>query len=171
METNPSHTATWSTSHYEHSSYYSPLPDHSSQPSPRRPLKGFAVIFASMIFLMSLVTLIIIQSPEPASLEKPEKGRPLSTKPTSFYNISTSPVVLPRGVAEGVSAKSNPSLSGHHGVSYNWTNAMFSWQRTAYHFQPQKNWMNGRYTHTIYIYFFKLIKRAFTLIFNAFFFF
>nr|XP_023877030.1 acid beta-fructofuranosidase 1, vacuolar-like [Quercus suber]POE80368.1 beta-fructofuranosidase, soluble isoenzyme i [Quercus suber] len=137
MDTNPSHT---SISHYEHSSYYSPLPDHSSQPIPRRPLKGFVVIFASMIFLMSLVTLIVIQNPEPASLEKPKKDRPLSTKPTSFYDISTPEV--PRGVAEGVSAKSNPSLSGHHGVSYNWTNAMLSWQRTAYHFQPQKNWMN-----------------------------
>ena len=160
MDTNPSHT---SISHYEHSSYYSPLPDQSSQPSPRRPLKGFVVIFVSVIFLMSLVTLIIIQSPEPASLEKPEKDRPLSTKPTSFYNISTPEV--PRGVAEGVSAKSNPSLSGHHGVSYNWTNAMLSWQRTAYHFQPQKNWMNGRYNTQIY---FQIDKKCIHVDFQCF---
>lgn len=52
---------------------------------------------------------------------------------------------MPRGVAEGVSAKSNPSAFDEEKVSYNWTNAMFSWQRTAYHFQPEKNWMNGRY--------------------------
>jgi beta-fructofuranosidase len=46
-------------------------------------------------------------------------------------------------VAQGVSPKSNPSFFSDK-VSYNWTNAMFSWQRTAYHFQPEKNWMNGR---------------------------
>lgn len=82
---------------------------------------------------MSLVALIINQSPIPE-----KDSAHLASKTTSFYNIS-SPV--PRGVAEGVSAKSNPSLSGHE-LSYNWTNAMFSWQRTAYHFQPEKNWMN-----------------------------
>lgn len=44
---------------------------------------------------------------------------------------------LAREVAQGVSPKSN---------SYDWTDAMFSWQRTAFHFQPQKNWMNGKCT-------------------------
>ena len=24
-----------------------------------------------------------------------------------------------------------------------WNNTMLSWQRTAFHFQPEKNWMNG----------------------------
>ncbi|XP_058084955.1 acid beta-fructofuranosidase-like [Magnolia sinica] len=46
-----------------------------------------------------------------------------------------------RGVSEGVSEKSVRSfLEG--GTSYPWTNAMLVWQRTAYHFQPEKNWMN-----------------------------
>ncbi|CAI0377782.1 unnamed protein product [Linum tenue] len=48
-----------------------------------------------------------------------------------------------RGLREGVSAKSIPGNLDEEGVSYNWTNAMFAWQRTAYHFQPQRNWMNG----------------------------
>ncbi|KAM7531152.1 hypothetical protein LguiB_034562 [Lonicera macranthoides] len=31
--------------------------------------------------------------------------------------------------------------------SYLWTDEMLSWQRTAYHFQPAKNWMNGPLFH------------------------
>nr|BCM94851.1 vacuolar invertase 1 [Eustoma grandiflorum] len=46
-----------------------------------------------------------------------------------------------RGVAEGVSAKSFPSPV--MGVpSFSWTNQMLTWQRTGFHFQPKKNWMN-----------------------------
>ncbi|KAH9313780.1 hypothetical protein KI387_022407, partial [Taxus chinensis] len=44
-----------------------------------------------------------------------------------------------RGPAHGVSEKST-------GISvsspYPWTNAELKWQRTGYHFQPEKNWMN-----------------------------
>ncbi|KAM3388479.1 hypothetical protein ACQJBY_010941 [Aegilops geniculata] len=53
-------------------------------------------------------------------------------------------VAASRGVVQGVSEKSTaPALLG--GGAYDWTNAMLEWQRTAFHFQPQKNWMNGRY--------------------------
>ncbi|KAI4323841.1 hypothetical protein L6164_023416 [Bauhinia variegata] len=90
----------------------------------RRPLKGFLITILSVGFLLSMVAVMIYQSQE-----KPET--------TPFSNNSSS---LPRGISEGVSAKSNPFLL--NGVSYNWTNAMFSWQRTAFHFQPEKNWMN-----------------------------
>ncbi|XP_022874390.1 acid beta-fructofuranosidase 2, vacuolar-like [Olea europaea var. sylvestris] len=45
-----------------------------------------------------------------------------------------------RGVEEGVSAKSFIPLSGS--PKCHWTNKMLTWQRTAYHFQPKKNWMN-----------------------------
>lgn len=44
-----------------------------------------------------------------------------------------------RGVSEGVSAKSGPI----YGPAYPWTAKLLAWQRTAYHFQPKKNWMNG----------------------------
>lgn len=84
------------------------------------------------MFLVSLVALIINQSPEPS--DQPEG----TSEATPYSDI---PIPMARGVAEGVSAKSNPAFSGHE-VSYNWTNAMFSWQRTAYHFQPERNWMN-----------------------------
>ncbi|KAJ4866594.1 hypothetical protein Rs2_46375 [Raphanus sativus] len=30
-----------------------------------------------------------------------------------------------------------------NGEAFAWNNTMLSWQRTAFHFQPEKNWMNG----------------------------
>ncbi|TKY49856.1 Beta-fructofuranosidase, soluble isoenzyme I [Spatholobus suberectus] len=98
-----------------------------------RPSKGILVILCSIIFLMPLVALIMNEGQN--YLQKLESS---NTEITHFSNVSKPE--LPRGVAQGVSAKSNPFL--FHKVSYNWTNAMFSWQRTAFHFQPQKNWMN-----------------------------
>ncbi|KAL3498677.1 hypothetical protein ACH5RR_041409 [Cinchona calisaya] len=54
------------------------------------------------------------------------------------------PAGVPRGVAEGVSAKSNdPLLLGEGENPFSWTNKMLAWQRSAFHFQPRKNWRNG----------------------------
>jgi len=100
--------------------------------SKQKSSKFIFVTFGSIVFLMSLVALALTINQSQKSLE--------SIEITPLTNIS-SWRNLPRGVAQGVSAKSNPS---HHEVSYDWTNAMFSWQRTAFHFQPQKNWMNGK---------------------------
>uniref|UniRef100_A0A0D9W7L5 beta-fructofuranosidase n=1 Tax=Leersia perrieri TaxID=77586 RepID=A0A0D9W7L5_9ORYZ len=55
-------------------------------------------------------------------------------------------VAASRGVVEGVSEKSTASalrLGGGAVRDYAWTNSMLSWQRTAFHFQPPNNWMNG----------------------------
>ncbi|KAK8686425.1 hypothetical protein V6N13_125450 [Hibiscus sabdariffa] len=91
-------------------------------PSARTPpLKAFAATLVSLILLLSLALLHHLPFPSP------------------------SPTLHPRGVAEGVSAKSNPSLLNH--PPFNWTNDMLSWQRSTFHFQPQKNWMNGPLYH------------------------
>ncbi|CAI9093775.1 OLC1v1029346C1 [Oldenlandia corymbosa var. corymbosa] len=47
---------------------------------------------------------------------------------------------VPRGLAEGVSAKSSGHLFGKS--PFSWTNRLLAWQRTGFHFQPKKNWMN-----------------------------
>nr|BAF35858.1 Soluble acid invertase [Pyrus pyrifolia var. culta] len=124
---------------------YAPLPGEDPSaavppPTHRRPFKGFAVIFSSVIFLLSLVTLVINQGPGSPPKTVPEQPdhhhqyRPAST------SSETRSFSVPRGKLEGVSAKSYPHFS--EDASYNWTNAMFSWQRTAFHFQPEKNWIN-----------------------------
>ncbi|GER34569.1 beta-fructofuranosidase [Striga asiatica] len=47
-----------------------------------------------------------------------------------------------RGVAEGVSRKS--FFGGLRGPRpYSWSDSALAWQRTAFHFQPESNWMNG----------------------------
>lgn len=49
---------------------------------------------------------------------------------------------ISRGVSAGVSEKANLISSGSQTPEYPWNNSMLSWQRTAFHFQPEKNWMN-----------------------------
>lgn len=68
-----------------------------------------------------------------------------------------------RGVSDGVSEKSTgPSLraEAQASSSFPWTNSMLAWQRTGFHFQPQKNWMNGLFTFSppssFFFFFFKL---------------
>ncbi|KAE8703460.1 Detected protein of confused Function [Hibiscus syriacus] len=103
----------------------------SARPRPRRPLSGCSVIFGSVVFLILFLTLITNQSPGPSASPGGE--------------TEASPSARPRGIVEGVSAKSNPCVLDK--VWFNWTNAMFYWQRSAYHFQPQMNWMNGPFYH------------------------
>ncbi|XP_050223995.1 beta-fructofuranosidase, soluble isoenzyme I-like isoform X2 [Mercurialis annua] len=114
---------------------YAPLPEqpnshHEPSTKVRRPLKIFSVVF-----LLSLLALIVKQSQQPSP--QPNKNQSAA---------QSAAVPVPRGVAEGVSAKSSPSYL-NDGLSYNWTNAMFSWQKTSYHFQPENHWMNGPLFH------------------------
>ncbi|KAK7258230.1 hypothetical protein RIF29_32789 [Crotalaria pallida] len=99
----------------------------SSSSSGLRSLRGstLIMILGSIIFLSSLVVALMIINQN--------HDEPLET-------VVAVPL-LARGIGEGVSAKSNPSLNSQR-LSYNWSNAMLSWQRTAFHFQPEKNWMN-----------------------------
>ncbi|KAL0923714.1 hypothetical protein M5K25_007782 [Dendrobium thyrsiflorum] len=62
----------------------------------------------------------------------------LSRTRTSSPTISTP---IPRGPTAGVSEKSTFQLLASS-AAYPWTNTMLAFQRTAFHFQPQKNWMN-----------------------------
>ncbi|KAG9131957.1 hypothetical protein Leryth_023216 [Lithospermum erythrorhizon] len=50
---------------------------------------------------------------------------------------------VPRGVLEGFSAKSNDPLKEDEQASCIWTRNMLTWQKSGFHFQPKKNWMNG----------------------------
>lgn len=127
------------------SHHYSPLPDHpnlAGAPTSlrRRRLSVSAVIIASVVFLISLVALISFNQVTQTTLTTSSFEDHHDAKRASFS-------AEPRGVAQGVSAKSYPSLLSDERLRFNWTNAMFSWQRTAFHFQPQKNWMNGRYNY------------------------
>jgi len=115
-----------------HAPLHTPLLNHPPRlnNNGHKPSKGIFVMLCSIVFLMSLLALIMIMI-----MIKSQNHSEKFTETTPFDSF-----ISPRGVSQGVSPKSNL----FHRASYNWTNAMFSWQRTAFHFQPQKNWMNGR---------------------------
>lgn len=74
----------------------------------------------------------------PASNHQQEHQSPTSLPSSKWYPVS-------RGVSSGVSEKSlNLLFAGEGGASeaFPWDNSMLSWQRTSFHFQPEKNWMN-----------------------------
>ncbi|CAN1748073.1 Acid beta-fructofuranosidase [Linum perenne] len=54
--------------------------------------------------------------------------------------ISSPAAAVSRGKSEGVSEKAN--IPEHQLLDFPWNNSMLSWQRTAFHFQPEKNWIN-----------------------------
>ncbi|KAK4486401.1 hypothetical protein RD792_009075 [Penstemon davidsonii] len=70
---------------------------------------------------------------------------------TSRLPEEVGPAVV-RGVAEGVSAKTFKPVLGAH--KFPWTKKMLAWQRTAYHFQPKNNWMNGPLVYKGWYHFF-----------------
>lgn len=90
----------------------------------------------SKIAFVTFCSIVVLVS----SFEKVE-----TTHVTTFSSMQK----IPRGVSQGVSAKSNPPHLNE--ITYNWTSVMFSWQRTSFHFQPQKNWMNGMYSSVPYV--------------------
>lgn len=53
----------------------------------------------------------------------------------------------PPGVSEGVSMKSFQGTRSQ--VDFAWNSTMLSWQRTSFHFQPPRNWMNGTLYNSI----------------------
>ncbi|KAL8539585.1 hypothetical protein ACS0TY_001263 [Phlomoides rotata] len=106
---------------------YAPIPAAPAAEQPRTK-NLFAYILFSSFFLISLVLLIIKQEQQPELINDTSSSTPLSPAPS-------------RGVAQGVSEKVFRQLSGGN-LSFAWTNVMLTWQRTAYHFQPEKNWIN-----------------------------
>ncbi|KAL0452571.1 UNVERIFIED_CONTAM: Beta-fructofuranosidase, soluble isoenzyme I [Sesamum latifolium] len=125
---------------------YAPIPagphPTSSAAEHRRPKKLLASILFSSFLLLSLVVLILNQ--RPAKLDTVE-----TTPSTSVNDFSPArPLTEPpsRGVSMGASEKVFRRVSGGE-LTFSWSNVMLSWQRTAYHFQPEKNWMNGPLFH------------------------
>lgn len=106
-----------------------PLPPPQRRRSSARPLTLLPLAISSAALLLLLAAL----SPwtgTTAHVGPPVRG-------------SWAAAAVSRGPAQGVSEKSTGPILGSSGTQFPWTNRMLLWQRTAYHFQPQKNWMNG----------------------------
>ncbi|XP_061357832.1 acid beta-fructofuranosidase-like isoform X2 [Gastrolobium bilobum] len=121
-------------------------PNNAGAPAePRRHLRELIVIFSGLLILVSFVA---FNGHNRTS--NGQDGDLLLSTLTSNEEATCKTVPWPiwqpvsRGVDAGVSEKSNFRLfKSSNAASFPWNNTMLSWQRTAYHFQPEKNWMNG----------------------------
>lgn len=119
---------------------YTPLPNPDEASEIRkRQFKELLAVFSGLLMLSLLVVIISsghnsdshANKNEPVFLAK----EPYTTRPAKLRPVS-------RGIAAGVSEKSNRLADAVDGPAFPWNNSMLSWQRTAFHFQPEKNWMN-----------------------------
>nr|AAG36943.1 acid invertase [Brassica oleracea] len=98
----------------------------------RRPVKGLLAVSFGLFFIAFYVALIATHDGSRSNDVKIESDG-TATKAS-------------RAHLAGVSEKSNDQLwklSGDRNtVAFSWNNSMLSWQRTAFHFQPEQNWMN-----------------------------
>ncbi|KAH7549583.1 hypothetical protein ACOSP7_025565 [Xanthoceras sorbifolium] len=121
---------------YSENNNYDPLPDGSDSPATRRnPTKTVVIALCGLVVVGFLLASIDCNAYD--DKRENEQG--------SISNSKLKPARMPhmsRGVSAGVSEKSNRNFLGSS-PSYPWNNSLLSWQRTAFHFQPEKNWMNG----------------------------
>lgn len=144
---------------------YSPLPN--GTPTIEGPLdkrrprkKATLIIFSGLLLLLLALFLAITVGDQRNSHNVHENENDealLVTSEPSSVSIPLEPVhPVSRGVSAGVSEKSNRVFADHNAISYPWNNSMLSWQRTSFHFQPEKNWMNGMFHFEYCICFFTI---------------
>lgn len=105
--------------------------------------KELLLIFCGLLLLASLIAFSGYKASDNVSVPHAD----VSSSSSILSHEETKPnMVVSPSVSAGVSEKSNVFLSGANKVgeteSFPWNNTMLSWQRTAFHFQPEKNWMN-----------------------------
>ncbi|GLT78366.1 hypothetical protein SLA2020_499040 [Shorea laevis] len=116
---------------------YIPLPD-GTLVARWRPIKVYLLIVSGLLAIALFVALIGYRGSDNVQPHGNESGSLASSskQPGSLRPLS-------RGPAAGVSEKANQQFADIGRLwSFPWNNSMLSWQRTAFHFQPEKNWMN-----------------------------
>ncbi|KAG4131155.1 hypothetical protein ERO13_D09G190000v2 [Gossypium hirsutum] len=113
--------------------------DLTGQATCRRPIKVVVSIFFGLLTVGLFAALLIRNngSVDYVDVHENERGSLASMAFEKAENLKP----VSRGLAAGVSEKSNWVFGGDL-PDHPWNNSMLSWQRTAFHFQPEKNWMN-----------------------------
>ncbi|KAK6935219.1 Glycosyl hydrolase family 32, N-terminal [Dillenia turbinata] len=118
--------------------HYIPLPENDEDLTPasvpaKKLVKGMLVIFSISMFVCLLGSSLIGGE---------ERKEVKDTALAAGRSMEIPAPAISRGVAEGVSEKKfNSKMAG--GSEFDWSNEMLNWQKTAFHFQAQKNWLNG----------------------------
>ncbi|CAD6341664.1 unnamed protein product [Miscanthus lutarioriparius] len=122
--------------------------------SRRRSLCAAALVLSASLLLavaaLAGVGLRVAVVPRPTTAVGETAGVSVEMPATTS---STRSRIISRGPDAGVSEKTSGAWSGvvddggrlradGGGNAFPWSNAMLQWQRTGFHFQPQKNWMN-----------------------------
>nr|AFV94474.1 soluble acid invertase 11 [Saccharum hybrid cultivar GT28] len=125
-----------------------------------RPLCAAALVLSAAL-LLAVAALagvgrrVAVVAPRPAAVGEtngvvvPGAGMPATTSSPRSRSSSS----ISRGPDAGVSEKTSGAWSGVADDggrlradggrnAFPWSNAMLQWQRTGFHFQPQRNWMN-----------------------------
>lgn len=152
---------------------YNPLPD-GERPRPTR-RRSIVLVLSGLLVVGFLVALLSDNgSIAPANvIDNDNNNNNVNDNAKNGLNdVSSSSSKEPERLrpftsasSAGVSEKSNRRF-GARTASYPWTNNMLSWQRTAFHFQPQKNWMNGNYRPHSHLLF---LTYSFLICFSSFF--
>ncbi|KAJ1277461.1 hypothetical protein BS78_04G006000 [Paspalum vaginatum] len=131
---------------------YSPLPAADAGAGARRRAGGplcAAALVLSAALLLAVAAVTMLGRPPVTAVVPPGDTAAAET-------TMTSPPQTSRGPDAGVSEKTSGASGGEGsrlgadadadadsgGNAFPWSNAMLQWQRTGFHFQPQKNWMN-----------------------------
>ncbi|KAK6138647.1 hypothetical protein DH2020_027604 [Rehmannia glutinosa] len=117
---------------------YAPLLDSTvvaEPPQRRRRRRSSSVVLLLMTGLLGVALIFAV-------VRFGIRHNEIGSRSSSLETRRPAEMIVPadRGVAEGVSLKTFGRLRGAR--AYSWTNNMLAWQRTAFHFQPRKNWMN-----------------------------
>jgi beta-fructofuranosidase len=113
-----------------------------------------AILLASAALLLAVAALARVR----LAGQLPATGVAMSGLPTMADVAMSTTTAGSRGPESGVSEKTSGIAAEHGGMlgtdagsnAFPWSNAMLQWQRTGFHFQPEKNWMNdpnGTYRH------------------------
>ncbi|KAK9716425.1 hypothetical protein RND81_06G232200 [Saponaria officinalis] len=112
---------------------------------------GLAILSGLMILalIMGSVDFKNYDNENNKNIENAEEGSYLRPPPENLASVEIVPgskdVVfkVTRGKGHGVSEKANDlPLRGLRLPVFDWNDLQLAWQRTSFHFQPQKNWMN-----------------------------
>lgn len=123
--------------------HISPLLQPNSTPSssPPKTKKALITTIVSLAIAASILFVLVELLPSP-SLQKHITESAHHAKNTVSVSDKLVPASRSIWVQAGVSEKSTSNYLSSFQV-YPWTNAMLVWQRTGFHFQPSRNWMNG----------------------------
>lgn len=125
---------------------YAQLPDDAEAGTAHRRRTGplcAAILLTSAALLLAVAALASVR----VAGQLPVAGVIMSGQPTTVDVVPTTSTSS-RGPEYGVSEKTSGAgahggmLGADAGNAFPWSNAMLQWQRTGFHFQPEKNWMN-----------------------------